>query len=141
MIVFDLECINGHTFEGWFEDRRDFEVQCEQGQVACPLCESVDIQQKLSAVAVKTSAQSRRLERRQKDIMAGINRKLNRFIETNFENVGPDFAKEALKIHYGNADPKNIRGTTTPQEDRMLNQEGVPVVKLPVPETPDKKLN
>ena len=31
------------------------------------------------------------------------------FVEKNFDDVGCDFAKEALKIHYGATEPRNIR--------------------------------
>ncbi|MFU8768918.1 MAG: DUF1178 family protein, partial [Desulfotignum sp.] len=27
MIVFDLECMNGHAFEGWFQDKQDMDTQ------------------------------------------------------------------------------------------------------------------
>ena len=33
MIVFDLECIHGHTFEGWFDDKQDLETQQEYWQL------------------------------------------------------------------------------------------------------------
>jgi len=27
MIAYDLQCINGHSFEGWFEDIKAYEEQ------------------------------------------------------------------------------------------------------------------
>ena len=55
------------------------------------------------------------------------------FVEKNFDNVGADFAKEALKIHYGAAEPRNIRGVSTQEEERVLKEEGIAVMKIPVP--------
>ena len=54
MIVFDLECVNGHTFEGWFDNREDMDNQQEQGILTCPVCDTNVVTQKLSAVAVRT---------------------------------------------------------------------------------------
>jgi hypothetical protein len=51
--------------------------------------------------------------------------------------VGSEFAKEALKIHYGVSAPRNIRGSSTPQEEETLRQEGVAFLKVPVPATPE----
>ena len=141
MIVFDLECINGHTFEGWFEDSTEFEHQYQQGLVSCPVCDTTSVQQKLSAVAVRTSSQATTIQKNQKDVLSRINDKLNHYVEKNFENVGTSFAREALKIHYGSSTPKNIRGTTTPEEDKVLDKEGVPVIKFSLPEKTKEELN
>ena len=141
MIVFDLECINGHTFEGWFEDRADFEHQSRHEMVSCPVCETTAVEQKLSPVAVRTTAQAGAMQRSQQEIMGEINRKLTRYVEKNFENVGSNFAREALKMHYGSTEAKNIRGTTTPEEDKVLKNEGVPVLKFALPEKDKEKLN
>jgi len=141
MIVFDLECINGHTFEGWFDDSSDFEHQYQQGLVSCPVCDTTSVEQKLSAVAVRTSSQATSIHNRQQDMLSRINDKLTHYVEKNFENVGTSFTREALKIHYGSSSPKNIRGTTTPEEDKLLDKEGVPVIKFSLPKKDKEELN
>ncbi len=55
------------------------------------------------------------------------------FLEKNFENVGPDFTREALKMHYGVSKNRNIRGTSTKAEEDMLEQEGIKFFKIPIP--------
>ena len=50
---------------------------------------------------------------------------LTRFIETQFEDVGSGFADEARKVDNGEAEARNIRGTTTPEEEAELREEGV----------------
>ena len=40
MIAFDLQCANGHTFEGWFEDSNAYEAQKKRGLIACPVCKA-----------------------------------------------------------------------------------------------------
>ena len=57
------------------------------------------------------------------------------YMETNFDNVGSDFAKEALKMHYGVSEPRNIRGFSTAQEEETLREEGVSFMKFPVPDS------
>jgi len=141
MIVFDLECINGHTFEGWFDDSSDFAHQYQQGLVSCPVCDTTSVQQKLSAVAVRTSSQATSIHNNQQDMLSRINDKLTHYVEKNFENVGTSFTREALKIHYGSSSPKNIRGTTTPEEDKLLDKEGVPVIKFSLPKKDKEELN
>jgi len=51
----------------------------------------------------------------------------------NFEDVGPQFAKEALKIHYGASEARNIRGVSTAEEEKMLKEEGVDFFKVGAP--------
>ena len=56
MIVFDLQCANGHLFEGWFKDRHAFEEQMERSLVTCPVCRETAVSKIPSAFAIKSSA-------------------------------------------------------------------------------------
>jgi hypothetical protein len=58
-------------------------------------------------------------------------------VHKNFDDVGSEFAKEALKIHYGVAEPRNIRGVSTPEEEKTLDKEGIEYFKIPMPSSPD----
>lgn len=138
MIVFDLECINGHVFEGWFDDRDDLNRQQAQGLLQCPVCDSFSVSPKLSAVAIRKSAASNSVasdramaSQAQLDAMAEFVEKTSRYVENNYEDVGSSFAKEALEMHYGAKAFKQIRGTTTKEEEKTLEKEGVPVLKIP----------
>jgi hypothetical protein len=62
-----------------------------------------------------------------------ISRDIIDYVDKNFDNVGCDFAKEALKIHYGVSEPRNIRGISTEQEEKTLKKEGVQFFKFPKP--------
>ena len=55
----------------------------------------------------------------------------------NFDDVGCNFAGEALKIHYGVSEPRNIMGVSTEKEEKTLEKEGIKVFKIPVPISPD----
>jgi len=129
MIVFDLRCVKDHRFEGWFASNEEFERQLAAGQVSCPCCDDTRIAKALSPVAIKKSPSS------PSSPEAGLQAwaQLCRYVQDNFEDVGHNFAKEALKIHCGLAEERQIRGVTTTAEEEILRQEGVPVAKIPMP--------
>ncbi len=58
-------------------------------------------------------------------------RGLRRKVEDNFDYVGPQFAEEARKIHYGEADAHDIYGETSDQEAKELRDEGVAFTRIP----------
>lgn len=55
-------------------------------------------------------------------------------VVANTEDVGSDFSEEARKMHYGEAEHRNIRGQATPEETQALLEEGIQVMPLPLPE-------
>jgi hypothetical protein len=57
-----------------------------------------------------------------------------RHVMANTEDVGPQFAEEARKIHYGEREARHIRGQATREETEALLDEGIEVMALPVPE-------
>ena len=131
MIVFDLKCPQGHKFEGWFDDSSAYEDQKDRGLISCPVCNDADISKMPTTFSIKSSHPDKAISLQQKEL-ARIENKLAAFIENNFDNVGPKFATEALKIHYGVTEPRNIRGTSTQEEEKTLKEEGVEFIKIPV---------
>lgn len=63
---------------------------------------------------------------------------LQKIVHTNFDDVGNHFAEEAKKIHYGEVEERNIRGTATAEEVTELQAEGISAVPFPVPQDKDK---
>ena len=49
------------------------------------------------------------------------------------EDVGAQFADEARKMHYGEAEERGIRGQVSAQETQALLEEGISVMPLPLP--------
>ena len=144
MVIFDLECLNGHIFEGWFEDKKDLESQQEQGVLTCPVCDTTSVIKKLHPIAIKkapTHTTSQRALQASQEAMTELTEKVAEYVEKNFEDVGTDFTKQALKMHYGAEEYQNIRGSTTKEEDKVLAKEGVPVLKVPVIKKPKDDLN
>jgi len=135
MIIFDLQCKNQHTFEGWFEDRKTFNDQCRKKLITCPICENDSITKVPSTFAIKNSpSQPKQTEQKHegnhKELVA-LGKAIGSYIEKNFDNVGADFAKEALKMHCGVTENRNIRGFSSEQDEKMLKKEGVQFFKLP----------
>ena len=52
MIAFDLQCENGHAFEGWFKNSAAFDEQQKKGLVSCPICSSVSVSKALSRFGI-----------------------------------------------------------------------------------------
>ncbi len=140
MIAFDLQCANGHTFEGWFEDADAYEAQREKGLINCPVCNDVSIARIPSTFAIKNrpSSPAGEIPDHQVALMA-LNKKVSEYVEKNFDDVGANFASEALKIHYGVAEPRNIRGVSSEAEEKTLRKEGVEFFKIPVAASPQRK--
>lgn len=57
-----------------------------------------------------------------------------RSIMANTEDVGSQFAQEARKMHYGEADERAIRGQATRDEALELLDEGIDVLPLVLPD-------
>ena len=56
-----------------------------------------------------------------------------RHVLANTEDVGDRFANQARAMHYGDAEPRSIRGQTTQREAIELIEEGIDVMALPIP--------
>jgi hypothetical protein len=54
-------------------------------------------------------------------------------IITHTDDVGPRFAEEARRMHYGEADERPIRGQATSDEAKALHEEGIDVMAFPLP--------
>ncbi len=141
MIAFDLQCRNGHTFEGWFEDNQAYEDQKKRDLITCPVCNDNAVTKIFSTFAIKSSGSSKRADgdqEQQLSALAKVGREVVDFVEKNFDNVGADFTKEALKIHYGVTEPRNIRGVSTKNDEKIMKSEGIEFFKIPLPSPPDQ---
>jgi hypothetical protein len=58
-------------------------------------------------------------------------RKVQNHIEKNFDHVGPQFAEEARKMHYGEAERRSIYGEASTAEAKELRDEGIEVSQIP----------
>lgn len=139
MIAFDLVCANGHRFECWFKSNQSFEEQKAFGLIMCPICEDNHIEKAISPIAIRRHKErSLRPEDKSKETTSAKNvslellQMISDYVEKNFEDVGLNFAREALKIHFGEAPQRNIRGMALPEEEKILHEEGVKFLKIPI---------
>ena len=135
MIRFSLACDSGHAFEGWFRSNDDFDKQKKRGLIDCPDCGSHKVDKALMAPAVSTAKKREKMalamSAEQKRIM-GEMKALSEKLRENAENVGPKFAEEARKIHFGETEARGIYGEATPDEAKGLAEDGVPFMPIPV---------
>jgi hypothetical protein len=140
MKVLNLRCANGHGFEGWFGSDDDFMDQNGRALIECPLCADKVISRLPSAPRLNLSgarepvpvAPSAAAPAQPADLqaawLAGV-----RQLMARTEDVGPRFAEEARRIHYGEAPQRGIRGQATPDEREALSEEGIETVAIAVP--------
>ena len=133
MIAFDLICSKGHKFECWFKDAASYEEQKNAGILTCPYCNDAHVEKTLSSFAIKKSDEKRREGVTPLEAL----RLVHDYLDKNFEDVGHEFAKEALKIHYGMSEERNIKGQATPDQEKLLQEEGVKFLKVPLPKRLD----
>ena len=130
MIIFNLNCIDcSFSFEGWFENTKDYNKQIKQGLVSCPTCNSIKIKKGLMApnVAQKSNRKSSKIN---KSIASNVKR-LKKIIEKEFDYVGDKFTEEAKKIKYGEADERAIYGEASIEQTKELIDEDIDVLPLP----------
>jgi hypothetical protein len=138
MIAFDLQCPQGHSFEGWFEDNNAFTEQQKKGLITCPVCDDAHITKLPTAFAIqKAPAKQVVPTSKENKAMIQMAKKVTDYIDKNFDDVGCDFTKEALKMHYGATESRNIRGVSTVQEEETLKKEGIQFFKFPSPAPPE----
>ena len=136
MIKYDLNCKNGHSFEGWFSTSHDYSAQRGKRQIQCPECGSARVEKAIMAPAVSTG-------RKKEAAVAEIAGKIRKEISEKFDDVGDGFADEARAIHYGDKPERAIYGTASQKDAKDLLEEGVSIAPLPEALTPiaKKKLN
>lgn len=127
MILYELKCPAEHFFEGWFRNSDSYDEQCQAGEIACPVCGAHEVVKAPMAPRLARSDKSLPNPAEQLQLLRG----LRRAVETKCENVGENFAEEARKIHYGEADARSIYGNTTAEEADKLVEEGVEFARIP----------
>lgn len=132
MIVFDVKCDKDHVFEAWFPDSAAFERQRKRGDVACPVCGGTKVEKALMAPNIASSRKkdaAREAGQAAQAMQALL--KLRQQVESNCEYVGPKFAEEALKIHFGETEKRDIYGEATETDTQNLEEEGVEFARIP----------
>ena len=161
MIKYQLICDQSHEFEGWFANSLAFDNQQESGLLTCPSCNSANVRRELMAPnlaspktrktdlasaitdpasalaadnapsAVAPTASLPPEAAAQMHHLVGEMRRLQAKIRSECRDVGDNFAEEARKMHYGEAEAEGIYGQATPDEREALDEEGIAVMDMP----------
>jgi len=155
MILYRLRCSKGHEFESWFKDSKSYERQEKKSLIGCAMCGDAKVTRALMAPrlgtkgnkktavanAVPTAAPAPAPSPEQQKMAALAKHmpkelrdallKVRAEVEKNCEHVGPKFAEEARKIHYGESDKRGIYGETSDEEAEALAEEGIEFGRLP----------
>jgi hypothetical protein len=161
MITFDLNCSNGHQFEGWFASSADFDAQKSSGLLACPTCNDGRIQKALSVPnvprkgnqrsvslpSVAAGAQTKADGSASEAMPPAISELVQKLARAQSEMldksqwVGGNFAETARAIHYGEEPDRLIHGETSSDEAKALVEEGVGIAPLLFPVVPPSAKN
>lgn len=128
MIRFSLRCASGHEFEAWFRNGDGYETQQKAGEIACPECGDTHVEKALMAPSIGRSRESAPISPAQ---LRSALVELKRQVESHCDYVGPQFAEEARRIHYGESDPRGIYGEASAEESRELAEEGIKFGRIP----------
>ena len=152
MKVLNLRCANGHGFEGWFGSVDDYMSQNGSGLIECPMCADkvitrlpsaprLNLSGAREAPSASNSSHSTALVPVQAtppiapqpaDMQAAFMKAVREMMQRT-EDVGPRFAEEARRIHYGEAPERGIRGKASSEEREALRDEGIETFALPLP--------
>lgn len=162
MIAFDLNCSNGHQFEGWFTSSADFDTQQADGLLMCPSCADMAVRKALSVPNVPRKGNQKAVKAPNCAIatvestvdtpkaeilppaMVELVQKLARAQSEILDNshwVGGNFAETARAIHYGEEPDRLIHGETSTDEAKALLDEGISVAPLLFPVIPPSAKN
>lgn len=133
MIRFALHCAQDHEFEGWFKSGESFDQQAAANDISCPICGGTQVRKAVMAPAIARSGGRDGLSPEQVKVamMLHMLKQVREHVEKNFDNVGDRFAEEARRIHYGEAEARDIFGQATLDEAKELLEEGIEVRPLP----------
>ncbi|MDA8251991.1 MAG: DUF1178 family protein [Rhodospirillales bacterium] len=151
MIHYQLQCRQGHGFDGWFRDSAAFEAQAGRGLVACPTCADTGVTRALMAPALAKGRQVAPLPAPSPppapgppdkpvtvaggapmpDHVRTMLQRLRAEVERHCDYVGPAFAEEARRIHSGESERRGIYGEATPDEAASLADDGIEVARIP----------
>ena len=134
MIKYNLVCNNNHEFESWFSDSNEFNKLNKKKLLECIYCSSNKIQKSIISPMVsgikvnedKISLLDQKLLNEKNELI-----KLREHIEKNFEFVGDKFSEKVRDVYYDKETKKSIYGTTTPEEKKELEEEGIDLLSIP----------
>ena len=134
MIKYNLKCDNNHEFESWFSDSNEFNKLNKKKLLECIYCSSNKIQKSImSPMVYGTKLKENKMNLLDQKLLNEKNQliKLRKHVEKNFEFVGDKFSEKVRDVYYDKETKKSIYGTTTPEEKKELEEEGIDLLSIP----------
>jgi len=134
MIKYNLKCHKDHEFESWFSNSKEFDNLKKKKLLECIFCLSKKIEKSImSPMLSGTKENSNQNKILNENFQNEKNKllKLRKFIENNFEYVGENFSKKVREVYYDKSNKKTIYGTTTQDERKELEEEGIDLLSIP----------
>jgi hypothetical protein len=134
MIKYNLKCNNDHEFESWFSDSSEFDNLNKKKLLECIFCSSKNINKSIMSPMVSGTKERNSEFKFLKENLKNERKKLiklRKFVENNFEYVGENFSRKVREVYYDKKSKKTIYGTTTLDEKKELEQEGIDLVSIP----------
>ena len=136
MIKYNLLCKKCNlVFDSWFASSKEYDNLKKKNFINCHNCGSIKVEKNLMAPKLISKNLSHKTEK--KDLiryqkMKKTIREYQKFIKSNFDYVGKNFAYEARSIHYNNKKKnKGIYGTASNQDLKELKEEGIDAQTVP----------
>ena len=136
MIKYNLLCKKCKlTFDSWFASSKEYDKLKTKKLVNCHNCGSLRVDKNL--MAPKLINKNSLLKDERKNILKyqKIKKTINeyqKFIKSNFDYVGENFAYEARSIHYNHKKrDKGIYGKASKKDLKELNEEGIETQLIP----------
>ena len=136
MIKYNLLCKKCDLiFDSWFASSKEFDKLKKKELINCHSCGSLKVEKNLMAPKLINKNLSHKNDKKDLLKYQKIKKKINeyqKFIKSNFDYVGENFAYEARSIHYNNKKRnKGIYGTASNQEIKELKEEGINTELIP----------
>ena len=134
MIKYNLKCNHNHEFESWFSDSREFDKLKKKKLLECIFCNSKKINKSIMSPMISGVKKiDQNIDILQKNLKNEKNKllQLRKFIEDNYDYVGKDFSKKVREVYYDKNSKKAVYGTTTQEERKELEEEGIDLLSVP----------
>jgi|TARA_B110000211_G_scaffold34584_1_gene34832 hypothetical protein len=133
MIKYNLKCNNSHEFESWFSNSSEFDNLKKKNLLECIFCSSKKIGKSIMAPMISGLKKDSEIDELNESLQNEKNKllKLRKFVENNFEYVGENFSKKVREVYYDKKSKKTIYGTTTQEERKELEEEGIDLLSIP----------
>ena len=136
MIKYNLLCKKCKlSFDSWFASSKEYDKLKTKKLVNCHNCGSLRVDKNLMAPKLINKNSSLKDEKKNILKYQKIKKTINeyqKFIKSNFDYVGENFAYEARSIHYNQKKrDKGIYGKASKKDLKELNEEGIETQLIP----------